>query len=131
MLILASGGLRNIVKTIADLPATATQRIHAAINDREFAVVARNAILLLFALNSPNSAATNSSSPLDTAEALIHLWYSAFLPAKVVSTVQEVVKPLIADVCAKIAHKDQAVRLGKSWEFPSGRSLRLVLRGDQ
>lgn len=121
----ASGDLRNVVKTIADLPAAATQRINVTINDREFAVVARNVILLLFALSAPEG------NPFDTAEALIHLWYSAFIPAKTFSALQDTVKHLIADVCDKIETKDPAASLEKTWEFPSGRSLRLVLTQDQ
>ncbi|KAK4099828.1 hypothetical protein N658DRAFT_539478 [Parathielavia hyrcaniae] len=96
----ASGDLRNVVKTIVDLPATVTQIVHATINGREMAM-------------------------------LIHLWYSTFMPEVVLSTVQKAVKPLIVEVCAKIKDKHSATYLGKTWQFPSGRRLRLVLKRDQ
>ncbi|MDF2434636.1 MAG: hypothetical protein JWP44_4267, partial [Mucilaginibacter sp.] len=108
-----------------------TQRVHVTINDREFSVVARNAILLLFALKTPNIATADSIDPFDTAEALTHLWYSAFIPGKVLSSIQDVIKDLISDVCLKIACKDPTTFLGKTWHFPSGRSLRLVLNKNQ
>jgi hypothetical protein len=126
----ASGDLRNVVKTIADLPATVTQLVHATINDREIAVVARNAIWLLFALSTPSEPTADDNGPLDTAEMLIHLWYSAFMPKEVLSAVQKAVKPLIAEVCAKIKDKHPTTHLGKTWQFASGRSLRLVLKRD-
>jgi hypothetical protein len=107
--------LRNVVKTIIDLPPTVTQLVHAVINDREIAVVARNAIWLLFALSTPSEPTIDDSGPLDTAEMLIHLWYSAFMPKEVLSAVQKSVKPLIAEVYAKIKDKHSATRLGKTW----------------
>ncbi|KAK4148361.1 hypothetical protein C8A00DRAFT_39095, partial [Chaetomidium leptoderma] len=131
LLFAASGDLRNVVKTIVDLPTAATQHINVTVNDREFAVVARNAILLLFALNAPETATGDDNGSYDTADALIRLWYSAFIPMKVLSVIQDVVKPLIADICTKIASKDPATSLGKTWKCPSGRSLRLVLKRDQ
>jgi hypothetical protein len=94
-------------------------------------VVARNVILLLFALNTSDTATDDGTGPFETADALIHLWYSAFISAKVLSMMQDIVKPLISDVCTKIAGRDPTVRLGKTWEFPSGRSLRLVLNKNQ
>ncbi|KAK4113195.1 hypothetical protein N656DRAFT_824922 [Canariomyces notabilis] len=131
LLFAASGDLRNVVKTIVDLPATVTQPVHATINDREFAVVARNAIWLLFALSTPSEPTADDNGPLDTAEMLTHLWYSAFMPQEVLSAVQKAVKPLIAEVCAKIKDKHSASCLGKTWQFPSGRNLRLVLKKEQ
>ncbi|PGH26457.1 hypothetical protein AJ80_01770 [Polytolypa hystricis UAMH7299] len=126
VLFAASGDLRNVIKTIADLPNDAKQRFEMAINDREFEIVARNAILLLFVLNAPD--VTNFSSD---AESLIHLWYSSFLPANVLSQLHTRVKPLISTVCSQIADKASGTVLRKTWHFRSGRTLRLVLRKEE
>ncbi|KAK4206240.1 hypothetical protein QBC37DRAFT_460375 [Rhypophila decipiens] len=132
LLFAASGDLRNVVKTISDLPATTRQEIRITINDKEFAVVARNVILLLFVLDTLSVATPDGGkSRFLVAEALIHLWYSAFVPASMLSMVRNVVRPFISDVCTKIANKNPAACLGKSWTFASGRSLRLVLSKDQ
>jgi hypothetical protein len=57
--------------------------------------------------------------------------YSAFIPGKVLSPIQDVIKPLISDVCLKIVCRDITIRLGKTCQFLSGRSLHLVLNGNQ
>ncbi|KAK4207107.1 hypothetical protein QBC37DRAFT_456544 [Rhypophila decipiens] len=132
LLFAASGDLRNVVKTISDLPATTLQAIQITINDREFAVVARNVILLLFALDTLSVAPSDEEkSRFPVAEALIHLWYSAFVPANMLAMMRNAVRPFISDVCTKIANKSTAACLGKTWKFASGRSLRLVLSKDQ
>jgi hypothetical protein len=50
-------------------------------------------ILLLFALNTPNIATADSNGLFGTAEARIHLWYSAFIPMAVLSMMRNAVKP--------------------------------------
>jgi hypothetical protein len=57
--------------------------------------------------------------------------YSAFIPGKVLSPIQDVIKPLISDVCLKIVCRDITIRLGKTCQFLSGRTLRLVLNGNK
>jgi len=119
------------VKTIADLPATTSQPLHITVNDKEFAVVARNTILLLFALVTVGETITDNGGRLEKAEMLMHLWYSAFIPRSTLLAMQNVVKPFIRDVCIKIADNSSEKHLGKTWDFPSGRSLRLVLTKSQ
>lgn len=133
LLFAASGDLRNVVKTIADLPTEFNHQLHVTINDREFEVVARNIILLLFALASLED--LSSTSPdhqavtVQIAEILIHVWYSVFLPNAMLSQIQRNVKPLISQVCAKIIGKTPDSVLGKTWTFTSpGSTIRLVLR---
>ena len=54
------------------------QQFDITMNDLEFTVVARNAILLLLALTIQDSTTVEAStSPLSNAEVLIHVWYSA------------------------------------------------------
>lgn len=106
-----------------------TQQISVAINDREFDVVARNNILLLLALATQvNTEAKETTTSLDTAEALLHLWYSASIPSGVLSWLEDTAKPLIVDVCKRIANKPPDSILGKTWTFSAGRTLRLVLK---
>jgi hypothetical protein len=98
-------------------------------NDREFDVVARNTILLLLALTAQDSTDTQATTiPLDFAEMLIHIWYSALIPSSILSRLQERVKPMVAEVCDSIESKPPNTILGKTWEFSAGRTLRLVLK---
>jgi hypothetical protein len=125
----ASGDLRHVVKTIANLPDGITQQISVTINDREFDVVARNTILLLLALTAQGSTDIQGTTiPLDISEALIHVWYSALIPSSIMSHLQDRVKPMIVDVCSRIANKPPNTILAKTWEFSAGRTLRLVLK---
>ncbi|KAL2063905.1 hypothetical protein VTL71DRAFT_4399 [Oculimacula yallundae] len=129
LLFAASGDLRHVVKTIASLPHDMEQRFDVTLNDLEFDVVARNAILLLLALTIPDSTDVEASIiPLSNAEVLIHVWYSASFPKYVLSQLQDRVKPLITEVCSKITGKPAKTTLGKTWTFSNGRTLRLVLK---
>ncbi|KAK3680978.1 hypothetical protein B0T22DRAFT_363950, partial [Podospora appendiculata] len=65
----------------------------------------------------------------DTAEALMHPWYSAFIPSQLLSAMRGVIKPSIANVCTKVAGKGPTTHLGKTWV--SGRCLHLTLLRDQ
>ena len=91
--------------------------------------MARNTVLLLLALTAQDSTDIQGTAiPLDFAEALIHVWYSALIPSSILSRLQERVKPMIAEVCSRIANEPLNTILGKTWEFSAGRTLRLVLR---
>lgn len=94
-----------------------TQKFRVAINDLEFDVVARNAILLLLALTSQDSTnlgeTEEPNTPTDIAEALIHIWYSASIPSSVLSLLQNRVKPLIVELCGRIADRPPNAVLAK------------------
>ncbi|OBT89074.1 hypothetical protein VE02_01945 [Pseudogymnoascus sp. 03VT05] len=126
LLFAASGDLRHVVKTIANIPQGITQQFTVTMNDREFDVVARNAILLLLALTSQDSKEANT--PPDIAEALIHVWYSASIPSSVMSLLQNRVKPLIVELCSRIVDKPPNAVLAKTWKFSTGKTLRLALK---
>lgn len=98
-------------------------------NDLDFHVVARNVIFLLLALTLPSTSGDKEDtlSP-ETAEALIYVWYSASIPSSVMAMLQDRVKPLIVDVCSKIASRTSDSLLGKTWAFSNRRNLRLVLK---
>ncbi|ETN45854.1 uncharacterized protein HMPREF1541_00035 [Cyphellophora europaea CBS 101466] len=128
LLFAASGDLRNVVKTVEAVPTTFAGRVLSCINDQEFLVVARNVCLLLFALGMQHERQDPQPSEMeDDAEALIHLWYSAFLPADVLSLFQTRVLPMIGDVCDRITSGEEESTLGQTWHFPSGATLKLVL----
>ena len=128
----ASGDLRNVVKTVAGIPKNFGHGVEVTINDREFDVVARNAILLLFALASLDAThSTHSPSLLNTVESLIYIWYSSFLPTKILSSLQSTVKPLLKAICVRASEKPNGTTLEHTWEFSTGSTLRLSLLKEQ
>ncbi|RLL98932.1 hypothetical protein CFD26_107683 [Aspergillus turcosus] len=118
ILFAASGDLRNVVKTIAQLPSRYSHSLELTINDRDFEIVARNVILLLIALVVEEVD--------EAADCIIHLWYSAFVRESDVDLLRHRIRPLIESVCEKIKDKTPESLLAKTWTF--GRhSLRVVL----
>lgn len=116
--VIASGDLRNVVKTIVQIPTSYNQAVEATINDHELAVVARNAIFLLVALVVEN---------MDEAvDCIIHLWCSNLIRRSDLNTLQEQIRPLIENVCEKIKNKATDTLHAQTWTFGQ-RSLRLVL----
>ena len=114
----ASGDVRNLVQTIAQLPRSYSQPVEATLNDRDLDVVARNAIMLMVALVTDD---------IDTAiDCILHVWYSALIRRSDLDLVQQRVRPLIAAVCDKIKSKPADSLQAKTWTFGQ-RSLRLVL----
>lgn len=114
----ASGDLRHLVKTIAQLPISYNGHIEITLNDRDFDIVARNLILLLIAMVVEN---------IDTAsDCMISLWYSALIRESDLSVLQQQVRPLINDICTKIAEKADDGLFAKTWVFGQ-RSVRAVL----
>ena len=91
------------------------------INDWNFNIVARNAILLLTALHFEPEIAT----PI-----MVHIWYSALISVRVLQLLRDNILPLIKDVCTKIQSKPTSSQQAKIWRY--GRSsVRLNLRKDQ
>lgn len=118
LLFAASGDLRNVVKTVAGLPENYAGKCHVVINDRNITVVARNALLLLVALQFEPEVAT----PI-----MLHLWYSAMLPQAMIEVLQKDILPCIQDVCDKIQKKPQNVMQAKTFLHGNG-SVRLILK---
>lgn len=100
------------------IPTAYDQSLNVHINDRDFDVVARNAIMLLVLLTAEDTAAA--------VECTIHIWYSAQIRETDMDLLRSSVLPLITDVCSKISSKAPGAVLGKTWIF-GDRSLRLVL----
>ncbi|KAF5026431.1 hypothetical protein F66182_1496 [Fusarium sp. NRRL 66182] len=118
LLFAASGDLRNLVKTMAQLPASYNQPITTTINDRDLDIVVRNVIMLLVALTAEKQD--------EAIECIIHIWYSAFVRKPHLDMLNQRVRPLIEGVCNKTKDKPANSVLGKTWKFGQ-RSLRLVL----
>jgi Domain of unknown function (DUF4470) len=119
LLFAASGDIRNIVKTVTEgLPDEYDGRCTLVVNDINFMVVARNAILLLVAL---------SLEPDEAVPMMIHLWYSALLPAVMMEILRKIALRPISEVCEKIKEKPSTSLQAKTFAFGK-RSLRLVLK---
>lgn len=68
----ASGDLRNLVRTINELPADYSGELKVVLNDHNPYIVARNLTLLLLL--------ATTDDPVEGAEIALHYWYSAFVP---------------------------------------------------
>ena len=113
----ASGDIRHVVKSLTGLPETYMGHCEVVVNDKDSDIVARNAILLLTALHFSPDVAT----PM-----MLHLWYSALIPAQMLLSLRDNILPLIQEVCDKIQSKPAQSLLSKKWTYEA-RSLRLVL----
>ena len=109
------------MKSLVGLPETYAGHCQLVVNDKDSDIVARNAILLLVALHF---------SPETAAPMMLHLWYSALIPAQMLRSLQENILPLIQEVCNKIQAKPAQSLLSKTWTYGT-RSLRLVLTKEQ
>ncbi|KAI0804923.1 hypothetical protein GGR55DRAFT_690875 [Xylaria sp. FL0064] len=91
--------------------------LFAVVNDYEIDIVARNLIFLLVMLieEDPNKAT----------ESMLHIWYSALVTESCYNLLQKL-KPLVENVCNKIAEKPYQTLWGETWNF-GGNSLRLIL----
>ncbi|RYN61655.1 hypothetical protein AA0119_g12851 [Alternaria tenuissima] len=118
LLFAASGDLRNVIKTIVGLPQGYSNKCVAVLNDIDFIIVARNAIMLLIALQF---------EPKDAVPMIIHLWYSALLPSRIMQAIQTNILPMVEHVCQQIKNKPESVLQAKT--FGSGdRKLRITLK---
>jgi hypothetical protein len=113
----ASGDLRNVLLSIANLPTTFTGHCQIIINDKDWEVVARNAIMLMVALQCEPDIAAN---------AILHLWYSSLVTADTIEILKIHVQPLIDDVLGKITDKPSGSTQSKTWSFGT-RKLNLAI----
>jgi hypothetical protein len=117
---------------VGHLPSSYKSKIDLTINDLDFEVVARNAIMLLFVLSRLDEVYTvDGTHDTGIAEALIHLWYSAFVTAELESSVRMRVLPFIVEVCDKTKSEMPHTMISETWYFAFGRTMRLVLRREQ
>ncbi|KAF5534428.1 hypothetical protein FPHYL_13431 [Fusarium phyllophilum] len=116
LLFAASGDLRNVVKTIAQLPPSGAQPIDITINDRDLNIVGRNAIILLIALTSDDDK--------QAVDCIIHMWYSSFIRKSDQVVLEQRIRPLIQAVCDKTKDKPANRILGKTWAVTLAESQR-------
>lgn len=72
IVLLASGDLRNVIRTINCLPEDYTGKLNVLLNDKQSFVVLRNIVLL--------EILGTISDKRKAADIALHLWYSAFIP---------------------------------------------------
>ncbi|KEY75023.1 hypothetical protein S7711_01362 [Stachybotrys chartarum IBT 7711] len=118
LLFAASGDIRNVVKTIAQIPSKYNHSVHVTINDRDPEIVVRNVILLLIALVVED--------PDEAVECIIHVWYSTLVRKSDIDLLQFCIRPLVEAVCEKVKDKRSDTILVKTWSFGQ-RSLRVAL----
>ncbi|KAL5342064.1 hypothetical protein BJX70DRAFT_386470 [Aspergillus crustosus] len=118
LLYIASGDLRNIVKTLAHLPSDYNHPIEITVNDRDLDIVARNVIILLLGL-----LVDDAEKAIDC---MIHVWYSALIRQSDLHVIQHQIRPLIQTICEKIKDKKEDALLAQTWMFGQ-QSYRLVL----
>ncbi|KAH8168147.1 hypothetical protein CIB48_g29 [Xylaria polymorpha] len=118
LLFAASGDLRNVILSVTNLPQSYRSPLNIVINDREIDIVARNLVFLLIMLVEED--------PITAAEALLHVWYSALVTESCYALLQKKLKPIVQDVCDKVAGKHNRALLGKTWTFGDN-TLRLIL----
>lgn len=115
--IIAPGDIRNVVTTVASFPQRYLGKPSIVINDLDFVVVARDAIMLLLALTIKDQHRA--------AETILHCWYSALIrPIDLESL--EALQPLIQDVCTKIVDREAGSLQAKTFTFNKC-SIRLIL----
>lgn len=88
------------------------------VNDRDFDIVARNISLLLIAMVVEDIERAS--------DCMIHLWYSALIRESDLDIIQQQVRPLVNDICTKIADRPSGGSYAKTWSFGQ-RSVRVVL----
>ncbi|KAJ6276567.1 hypothetical protein J3E71DRAFT_187021 [Bipolaris maydis] len=131
LLFAASGDLRNLIKTIRSLPDSFSRQMDVTVNDWEFDVVARNAVILLLVLASLNDKTSSQPSSDSAVEALIHIWYSAFIPKSLATSLESEIGKLLGD---SRTHTTEAVHEGmvrKTWTFSRSKILSITLPPDK
>lgn len=117
----ASGDLRNVIMTILGLPQQYQGSCCVTINDKDFQVVARNIIILLIA---------HRLDPDTAVPLIIHIWYSAFIPAVMLQILQSIILPMIAPVIDDMKDKADGSLHWAMFKFRN-RELRLTLTKEQ
>ena len=114
-----------MIKTLSGLPESFNKHVDVTANDWEFDVVARNAVILLFVFASLDDMSSSHASYGSVAEALIHLWYSAFVLSTFVASLKDRVGTLLQDSCTHTIEAAHDGMIRKTWTVQPGRSLDL------
>ncbi|KAH6663748.1 hypothetical protein B0J14DRAFT_256108 [Halenospora varia] len=113
--------ISEMLSTVSNLSTHLERRCNLVLNDRNFDIMARNAIILLYTL---------VVDPEIGCIAMTHIWYSTLIPDEPHCHLQESPSPLIDDFCVKIRSKHNESLQSKTWIFGT-RSLKLVLQKKQ
>lgn len=100
------------------MPEAYNKELKLTLNDRDLDIVARNTIMLILLLAVEDTAAA--------VDCVLHIWYSAQIEVSHIELLDTAVRPLIEDMCQKIAKKLEDVLLAKTWSWGT-KSVRLVL----
>ena len=104
----ASGDPRNLMVSINSLPTTYKSTCTSVLNDKNMGIIARNIVMLLISAQLP---------PVEAAELILHIWYSARLTQGMLAAIDKHATQPIADTVAKIKDKDDKVIQSKKWTF--------------
>ncbi|KAI2631779.1 hypothetical protein GGS21DRAFT_491683 [Xylaria nigripes] len=121
MLFAASGDMRNVILSVASLPQSYHGPLNVVMNDKKIDIVARNIIFLLIFFVEVDADVA--------ADCVLHVWYSALITKSCHKILLKKVKPMVQNVCDRIAYKYGSTLFGKTWRFGQN-SLRLVLSRD-
>ena len=101
------------------------------VNDWELDVVARNAVMLLFIFASLNDTSFDRPSYGSVAEALVHIWYSAFISSSLIASLKHRVGNLLHDSRTHTTETAHAGMIRKIWTFPRSKVLAITLPKDK
>jgi hypothetical protein len=84
--IVGAGDMADFIKTVASLPSEVpVPPLHVVLNGKDYCLVSPNIAILLLAMSSED--------PKATAELVVQLWYSAFLPVGYFDRILEQLEP--------------------------------------
>ena len=114
-----------------DIPESFDGDVEMTVNDWEFDVVARNAVMLLFLFASLNDTSFDQASYGSVAEALVHIWYSAFISGSLIASLKHRVGSLLHDSRTHTTETAHAGMIRKIWTFPRSKVLAITLPKDK
>lgn len=112
--------LRDVIKTIVDLPENTAAPLNIFITDGIAARTTRNLVILLMALSSKD--------PDVTAECAVPFWYGPYVPKWCLPAMREQIRPFIQACCPRDQEERANMETGvaRSWSFGSA-SLDVVV----
>ena len=113
------------------IPESFDGDVEMTVNDWELDVVARNAVMLLFIFASVNDTSFDKASYGSVAEALIHIWYSAFISSSLIASLKHRVGSLLHDSRTHTTETAHAGMIRKIWTFPRSKVLAITLPKDK
>lgn len=113
------------------IPESFDGDVEMTVNDWEFDVIARNAVMLLFIFASLNDMSFGQASHDSVVEALIHIWYSAFISSSLIASLKHRVGSLLHDSRTHTTEITRAGMIRKVWTFSRSKVLAITLPKDK